>query len=420
MAKLRKTPVAGPALLIEKLRTGGLPWLAARLREEWVLPRTGLGQALHRSARALRRAVSGQRPAATEIAGSGGLLYAFYDLAVAPVTYDFLWFLVGADLERRRRGSEAVHVVIVPGALGGLRRENPEYESRVTPAARLARIDSILVPACGLLPSVSGVTVASTREQAEQLANSAGVNVFPGRYEPALPIYPGPQEPLRAAREHRQRIAVLRASDIDLERVDSWLAAQGCTGRVIAITLRNYGYTPERNSNMAAWAEFARTLDRRGYWPVFVPDAEQYLGGAPPELNEFPVFNEAALVLGLRMALYQRAHLNLGVNNGPMGLCWLNERTRYITFKILSNAAPNTSAEYMQLLGFEIGASLPFATPSQTWVWEDDDLPVIERAASAMLDRIDAAADAGQEAPASQISSVPSEPPGSPDRPISC
>ena len=422
MANLRKTPVAGPALLMEKLRTGGLPWLAARLREEWILPRTGPGQALHRSARALRRALAGQRPASAAVAGSGGLLYAFYDLAVAPVTFDFLWFLIGADLERRRRGLAAVHVVIVPGALGGLRRENPEYESRVTAAARLARIDSILVPASGLLASVSGVTVASTREQAEQLANAAPSSVFPGRYEPALPIYPGPQEPLRAAREHGDRVALLRASDIDLERVDSWLAAQGCTGRVIAITLRNYGYTPERNSNMAAWAELARRLDRRRYWPVFVPDAEQCLDDTPPELNEFPVFNEAALVLGLRMALYQRAHLNLGVNNGPMGLCWLNERTRYITFKILSNAAPNTSAEYMRLLGFEIGASLPFATPWQAWVWEDDDLAVIERAASAMLDRLDAATASGgpTEAATSQIRPVRAETPGSPDRPASC
>jgi hypothetical protein len=390
MEKSRKVPVAGPALLVEKLRSGGLPWVANRLREEWTLPRTATGQALYRGARAIRRAIPGQAPSTRPLGATGDVLYAFYDLAVAPITFDFLWFLVGADLERQRRGLTTVHVAIVPGALDGLRRENPEYERQVTPAARRARINDMLVPACAFLPSLSGVTVAGSRDQAERLTEIAGEAVFPSRYEPALPRYPGPQEPLRAARDKGAQIAVLRAAGRDLDRVECWLTTMGCTGPVVAITLRSYGYTPERNSNLPAWAEIARRLAARGYCPVFVPDAEQCLDGTPAELRGFPVFGEAALVLGLRMALYERAHLNLGVNNGPMGLCWLNARTRYVTFKILTPAAPNTSPEYMELLGFELGASLPFATPWQQWVWEDDTVEVIDRATFAMLDRLEA------------------------------
>jgi hypothetical protein len=105
------------------------------------------------------------------------------------------------------------------------------------------------------------------------------------------------------------------------------------------------------------------------------------------------VFVEAAMVLGLRMALYERAYLNLGVNNGPMGLCWLNDRTRYITFKMLSDAAPHTTPEYMEFLGFKIGESLPFATPWQRWVWQDDELDVIETAFAAMWRRLESASD---------------------------
>lgn len=389
MARPRKVPVAGPALLLDKLRTGGLPWLISRLREEWTLPRTAAGQALHRGVRTIGRAIAGHKRSAVAANASDDRLYAFYDLAVAPITFDFLWFLVGADIERRQRGLASVHVVIVPGALDGLRRENPEYERQVTPTTRHARIGNMLIPACAFLPSLAGLTVAGSREQAQRLAELAGEAVFPRRYEPALPSYPGPQEPLRAAREDRADVAVLRATGPDLERVDRWLAARGCSGRVVAITLRDYGYTPERNSNVGAWVETARRLAARGYCPVFVPDAEQCFNGTPPELSAFPVFGEAALVLGLRIALYERAHLNLGVNNGPMGLCWLNRRTRYLTFKMLTPAAPNTSPEYMELLGFELGASLPFATPWQQWVWEEDTVEIIERATSAMLDRLE-------------------------------
>jgi hypothetical protein len=98
------------------------------------------------------------------------------------------------------------------------------------------------------------------------------------------------------------------------------------------------------------------------------------------------------------MALYQRAYLNLGVNNGPMGLCWLNAETRYITLKILNDGAPQTSARYMEFLGFEIGRSLPFASPWQRWVWLDDELPVIEDAFAEMVARLDAAQPASSSA----------------------
>ena len=381
-----KVPLSGLPLLTYKLRTGGLAWLAQRLLDEWRLPRTAAGQRALRGLRAVGRA--GVRHDPGGVSAEPDILYGFYDLGVAPITFDFLWFLVGAELERQRRGLRAVHAVIVPGLHHGLRKENPELENCLDPSERWARVNAVLVPACALLPSLGGVTVASSRGQAEQLVRLAGGAVFPPRYEPAFPRYPGPQEPLRAAREEGAKVGVLRATAADLRAVDEWLAAHGCTSPVVAITLRSYGYVPERNSNIAAWREFARQLDPARFSVVFVPDTAQCLAGDLGGLRDFPVFVEAAMVLGLRMALYERAYLNLGVNNGPMGLCWLNDETRYITFKMLSEAAPHTTREYMEFLGFKIDEPLPFATPWQQWVWEDDDLGVIQRAFEAMLSRL--------------------------------
>jgi hypothetical protein len=383
-----KVPLSGLPLLTYKLRTGGIAWLARRLLEEWRLPRTAAGQALLRGLRAAGGAVIQPR----SLAGPGepDTLYAFYDLGVAPITFDFLWFLVGAELERQRCGLRTIHAVIVPGPYQGLRKENQDLESHLDPSVRRTRIDTVLVPACALLPNLDGVTVANSRGQAEQLVQLARGAVFPAHYEPAFPRYPGPHEPLRAAREEGAKVGVLRATAADLRAVDQWLAARGCDCPVLTITLRNYGYVPERNSNLAAWREFARRRDPERFSVVFVPDTAQCLAGGVPGLHDLPVFVEAAMVLGLRMALYERAYLNLGVNNGPMGLCWLNDRTRYITFKMLSEAAPHTTPEYMEFLGFKIGESLPFATPWQQWVWQDDELDVIETEFTAMLSRLEA------------------------------
>jgi hypothetical protein len=384
-----KIPLSGLPLLTHKLRVGGITWLWERLREEYRLPRTGPGQAFFRGARALRRTMVGISPGDAEAVAASDTLYAFYDLAVAPVSFDFLWFLVGAELERERRGLAAIHAAIVPGPVAGLRKENPELEQSLDPLARKARVSTVLVPACGLLPSVTGITVAGSRTQAEQLVKLAGSNVFPQRYEPAFPSYPGPHEALRAARQEGARIGVLRATTADLRALDDWLQARSLGPHIVTITLRSYNYVPARNSNLDSWIGFARRLDPSRFSVVFVPDTTQCLTGLPAELRDFPVFAEAAMVLGLRMALYQRAWMNLGVNNGPMGLCWLNDQTRYITFKILSAAAPQTRPEYMEFLGFEIGQSLPFASAWQRWVWEEDELEVIEGAFTAMMNHLE-------------------------------
>jgi hypothetical protein len=386
----RRLAFSGWPLVIDKLREGGLGWLVERLAEEWHMPRTGAGQAAYRAVRAIAgSAAQRRRPRGSQ--PQSDILFAFYDLGVAPITFDFLWFLAGAELERQRRAQASVHAVIVPGPRDGLRKENPELERLLDPVARRARIASMLVPACALLPTLSGVTVASNREHAAALVEAAAGAVFPARYEPALPRYPGPQQPLRAARETGARIGVLRAAAADLRAVDAWLAAHGCDRRVVTITLRAYPYVPARNSNVAAWAAFAKSRQSAGYSVVVVPDTEQCFAGVPPDFAGLPVFYEAAVAVGLRMALYERAYLNLGVNNGPMGLCWLNERTRYITFKILNDAVPHTRAEYMEFLGFETGRSLPFASPWQRWVWDEDELPVIEAAFEEMTAGLDRA-----------------------------
>src|SRR5205814_5605936 len=140
-----------------------------------------------------------------------------------------------------------------------------------------------------------------------------GGAVFPARYEPAFPCYPGPREPLRAAREEGGGVGVLRATAAHLRAVDDWLAAHGCELPVVTITLRNYGYVPARNSNLAGWTEFARRLDPGRLSVVFVPDTAQCLERSLTGLEGFPAFVQAAMVLGLRLALDQLANLNLAL-----------------------------------------------------------------------------------------------------------
>jgi hypothetical protein len=387
----KREPASGLARLVFKLRLGGLAWLKTRLAAEATLPSTRIGQTIHLFARrglsaaaAIPRGVRAARyPYARDV------LFAFYDLKVAPITFDFLWFLAAADLERRRFGLKSIHVVIVPGPHDGVRREPDDYDVVVDAKARQARIHNVLVPACRLLPSCSGLTVASSRREAAFL-RSVARHVLPADYEPTLPVFPGPQSCLEAARHGDSDIACLRAPVEELRAVDAWAKAHVGPRRVVAITLRRYGYMPARNSNLPAWIVFARSLDASRYCPVFVPDTNDIIEGMPTQLRDFTVFPEAAWNVPLRMALYEHAFINLGVNNGPMGLAWLNARVCYATLKIETADVPQSSLNFIRSFGFEPGKSLPFATPLQEWVWEDDTEEAITRAFERLSHRIEA------------------------------
>ena len=72
-----------------------------------------------------------------------------------------------------------------------------------------------------------------------------------------------------------------------------------------------------------------------------------------------------------------------------MGLCWLDGRTRYLTLEFLANSSAQTSKRYMEYLGFVEGRSLPFADPTQRWVWESDEPQIIAREFAAMVEEIE-------------------------------
>ena len=324
-------------------------------------------------------------------------LLAFYDLKVAPVTFDFLWFLVGAELARRAARADKVHVVIVPGPHDRVRRETDDYEAAVTAEARWLRVFNIIIPATALLPNASGLTLAGTRAEATRLRNIAK-HVYPQEYEPSFPIYALPADSLDRYRDGETDIAVLRAPRAALDAIDRGLAARLNARRLVVLTIRRYDFMEARNSCLAEWTSFARGLNADEWLPVIVPDTNQTLDLPHPDLKGIEVFNEAAWNLPLRMALYQRAYINLGVNGGPMGLCWLNAETRYVTFRMLTPSVPQTTPEYMRSLGFEPGRSLPFATAFQRWLWDEpDQTSVIRREFDLMVATI-------QETPRSETS----------------
>jgi hypothetical protein len=322
-------------------------------------------------------------------------LYAFYDLNYYPMTFDIIPFLISAEIVRRERGLGSLHLVFVPGAMEGERYFDLRYDDAVPKSARRWRLANVLYDSLQLAPFVAGFSVASQRRDGILLRSQARhVYTLPLKdgqisNRPHLQdIYCHVTDHLHRWPEHHR----LSAPEEALHHVDQWLEANAGGAKPITITIRRYAHHPERNSNLEDWVSFAQQLDKAIYVPIFVMDTAVALERLPP-IDGFLQFREAAFNLGLRMALYERAYLNLFTNSGPTMLAWFNERVRYIYYKILVNDTSIHDATEIvcATYGWKPGETPRFAAPFQKWVWEDDELPVIQREFAAMVNRIELA-----------------------------
>lgn len=368
-------------MIFQKTRERGLGWLVRRSVRELRVPETRTGKIVRTvNASMLQAAVTLIRPLLGRTGGGIELdrdcLYLFYDLEVAPVSYDFLWALIGAEIRRRERGLGKLKVAFVPSSGQRVRNESDVYEAAVPIEDRLHRVHSLLYPLATLMPSCVGISLLGSRDEATHLIRFRGINCYPDRYDPLFPLTPEYSDIIPHVRKGTP-YQVLEVPEMVRRQVGQWLAKVSAGRKVVTITLRNYGYHPSRNSNRSAWAAVAKHLVERGYCVVVIPDTRESLDGDPIEFEGITHFPMAASNLYLRAALYDRAYLNLGVNGGPMHLAYLLKGCHYLAFKFVVRGVDLASEEYLAAQGFEIGASLPGTVAGQKWVWDNDDEDVI-------------------------------------------
>lgn len=261
---------------------------------------------------------------------------ACYDLSGSPPTYDFVTFLVSAEIERQNRGEDRLDIVFAPGPREGHRETTAWPEAT---ADREAMMERVVLPMAGLLGSVRTV---------ERLPDRDGLDgVFGFRRK----VYGLPAQ-LAAWADPRSRC--LRA---DGEEEPG----------LIVMTLREAVHWPERNSDVGEWVAAGLDLRRRGYRVVVVRDTER----AGENIDGLECDHAAALHVTDRARLYQRAGLCLFVNNGPMVLASFMNRP-LINWRPICEAHRASSSKYLRSCGWMPGTPPPGAPAHQRWVWSPD------------------------------------------------
>ncbi|NQV49887.1 MAG: glycosyltransferase [Candidatus Marinimicrobia bacterium] len=321
-------------------------------------------------------------------------IYAFYDLAVSPATFDIISFLVLAENERKKYDYQKMHVVIVPGPDNGFRPGNFENYNKDLPETKDHdymgwRLRNILVPCCWSFPSCSGVTVCGSRSEVVSHVTDANHDIFPLDYNLDSPRGKYLLSNLIPEFTRAGSLAFVKSSKQAGAFIDQWIDTHVGKKKIVTITLRECSYELGRNSTLEAWAKFATSLNSETYYPVIIRDTEAALQPIPEPLKNLNLFPDVVWNLEIRIALYERAYLNMFVANGPGIFGAFSESIRFLMFKIITQNCAATSVQHLKSIGLEVGAQLPWLNQFQRWVWEDDEYEVIVREFESMAKKIE-------------------------------
>jgi hypothetical protein len=243
--------------------------------------------------------------------------YVCYNLRSGPQGYDFIIWLVDQEMKRQRAGAPApLKVGFWFGKSG-----------RIADLTRMW-LENLFRPALKLVGAVEDDKAVFGHR----------------RY-----VYV-PKEIVKAAKEG-QPTPVFRAS------------VPAPFPGAVTITLRETSHDAARNSNFAAWEEFADHLKGQGEQVVFVRDTEK----AHEPIYGFQTCPAASVDLDSRVALYEGAKINLFVANGPSCLAEFGKRP---LLKVCKTAA--FARLWAQAMGIDEGEQFPWSLPTQRMIWKED------------------------------------------------
>ena len=349
----------------KKIIHNGPAWTIARVNQEFKNPSFRITRRVMDSFNAAKKRLRiGHGDVKQE---SGEQVIAVYDLNSNPLTFDFAFFLLGAELFARRHGKDTFVVYFVQ-MKNTEARGDAQYVEIINEDSQKWRFDNLVLPLISLCPACAGYTVLPKGVAVRQF--SATDLVYPeyydGRYTPAMDY----REIYRSAAN--EVFVGLRALPQGLKYLQSWKKANGLVGNIVTITLRQYAYDAGRNSNIDEWVKFAAYIKEDGFTPVFIPDTDacyEY----DHRLEAFLIFREPCWNMGLRMAIYEDALLNFFSPNGPAALCQLNKKAKYIHMKTLVPGSLQCTKEILEDKGIKVGQRrFDFAESYQILSWDED------------------------------------------------
>ncbi len=265
-----------------------------------------------------------------------------YNITKGPACYDFIAWLIIAEMNRRRAGAPA------PLKIGFVMNDSDEEREKHR-TLRQNFYDGVIMPSLALIGAVSD----------QDACNAPQLDRYTLR-----PIV----EYARAG----EQVPLLAPSADGLAAIGEFLRQTTGGQAPITITLREAPYTEYRNSDMTEWLKAAEYLEASGERVIFLRDTAR----AMEPITGFATCPAASIDLDTRMALYESAKCNMFVSNGPWYLALFGTRSwlMFVETNDMSPFHPETNQFYLQwhAVNPHLNEQFPWSKPTQRVVWKRD------------------------------------------------
>ena len=267
--------------------------------------------------------------------------YVCYNVPSGSLSYDFLVWLIDAEMTRVREGA--------PPPLKVHFWYGRDGKAGIYMPAQQQMMDHVVKPSLALLGAVEDPDAVHGRyknfHQLRDVANGVGAGEPIPRFRAPTPA----------------RVAMLK-----------WLDIADEDPRIpVTITLREAAHWTHRNSNYEAWLRFGQYLRDRGERVIFVRDTAK----ANEPFHDFEICPQASISLHMRMALVEQSRCNLYVSNGPCTLAYFSDRPS-LTFVVAEEEGAiyeaNTPGFWRARNGLDVGEQYPWSLPDQRLIWQID------------------------------------------------
>ena len=299
----------------------------------------------------------------------------FLDLASFRATWDIIAFLI---IAKYKSSSKDTHLIVIPD-IEEITEINPIKEKgSLEKSAKQLRIDNIIKPALEIIEDFNPeITFLKNRNDINNFTNIDPQLKFP-KYAGSGEIikwYP-PQKEINEIFLNKNKFYPVKANKHYKELLSEYLKTNNIKKKIITLTLRDSSFNRSKNSKIDEWVKLYNFLESANYFPIILDDFENIcVDKKNDKLNSLNTYHFANIDIRMRLALYEKAHLNISVNNGTASLLVYSKKCNYIIFKHFVDDPESSSSleNNIKTNGLQFGEQYPFASTKQKIIWNQYD-----------------------------------------------
>ncbi len=300
--------------------------------------------------------------------------YIYLDLMSFRATWDIITFLIIAKI--RCKKADPI-LIIIPDKKIDFNPNPPKEKSWLKNISKKIRIDNIVKTSIEIIEDFNPqiVYLNNRNELIEHFSNKN--NYFPEYARVGKIIeWRNNTKNIQKFYNKYKHIPKLKSPQHYEVLVEKYIKVNKIKKKIVTITLRQSSFNKSKNSNIKNWRKFYNYLIKKNYYPIVLYDFEKVAINEDKN-DKFNNFIYANIDLRLRLALYEKAYLNLGVSSGPMALLTYSKNSNFIIYKHADKNPSSSSSlsanKTINGLDPNINEQYPFYSKTQRIVWDTND-----------------------------------------------